>query len=102
VVFGLYNSFSAATRGNLLDNYEESKSRPGRRIAAEKRRIARRILREFYKTPEFEKLPGAIQLAMKEVCPVRDSHPVKDDAHFASRITWDVEMEQFAENLGLS
>ncbi len=62
-----------------MDNIDEGKSRPGRKIAAERRRIARAVLREFYKSPEFEKLPGTIQLAMKEICPVRDSHPSKED-----------------------
>lgn len=43
--------------------------RPGRKIAAEKRRVARGILQEFYGSEQFCGLPRKVQLAMLLVCP---------------------------------
>jgi len=44
-------------------------SRPGRKLAAEKRRVARGILQEFYDSEQFSGLPRKVQLAMFLVCP---------------------------------
>ncbi|NLK04792.1 MAG: hypothetical protein GX315_00350 [Spirochaetales bacterium] len=47
--------------------------RPGRKLGAEKRRIAREILREFYASEEFSRLGRKVQLAMQELCPAEES-----------------------------
>ncbi len=43
--------------------------RPGRKIAAEKRRVAREILWEFYGSEQFSELPRKVQLALSLICP---------------------------------
>lgn len=48
--------------------------RPGRKLGAERRRIAREILRRFYNTDEFAFLPSEVRLAILELCPELDSH----------------------------
>lgn len=53
----------------------EKKRRPGRKEGAERRRIARAYLREFYRTEEFQSLPRKYRLAILELCPEKDSHP---------------------------
>lgn len=45
-------------------------SRPGRKLGKEKRRLAKAILRRFYKTEGFEALPQTVKLAITELCPV--------------------------------
>lgn len=47
--------------------------RPGRKLGAEKRRIAREILREFYASEEFSHLARRVQLAMQELCPAEET-----------------------------
>ncbi len=65
-------------QGEVLKDSKRSEPRPGRRVAAERRRIARSVIREFYATHQFAHLPSAVQVALKEICPVRDSHPTRD------------------------
>ncbi|MFA6688128.1 MAG: hypothetical protein ACOX6K_07500 [Sphaerochaetaceae bacterium] len=47
--------------------------RPGRKLGAERRRVARDILRRFYHTDEFYLLPTAVRLAILELCPEQDN-----------------------------
>ncbi len=51
---------------------KQKQVRPGRKLGAEKRRIAREILREFYESEEFSKLCRRVQLAMQELCPAEE------------------------------
>lgn len=46
--------------------------RPGRKLGAERRRIAREILRRFYNSDDFAYLPSDVRLAMLELCPEQD------------------------------
>lgn len=46
--------------------------RPGRRLGAERRCIARKILRRFYATDDFAYLPSEVRLAMLELCPEQE------------------------------
>ena len=46
--------------------------RPGRKLGAERRRIARSVLREFYADVQFQELPRKVQLAILELCPECD------------------------------
>ncbi len=46
--------------------------RPGRKLGAERRRIAREILQRFYATDEFAYLPSEVRLAMLELCPEQE------------------------------
>jgi hypothetical protein len=55
------------------------KRRPGRKEAAERRRVAREYLREFYESEEFLQVPQKYRLAMLELCPTKDSHPQNPD-----------------------
>lgn len=48
--------------------------RPGRKLGAERRRVAREILRRFYDTDTFAFLPSEVRLAMLELCPEEDIH----------------------------
>lgn len=47
----------------------EVKKRPGRKLAAEKRRIARETMKQFIGTPEFYSLDRKVQLAILQLCP---------------------------------
>ncbi len=47
--------------------------RPGRKLAAEKRRIAKEVLHEFYASPQFLELPRRIQLALLTICIPKNS-----------------------------
>jgi hypothetical protein len=65
---------NSTSEGARVENNSErglrwASPRPGRKIAAEKRRIAREILREFYGSEQFCGLPRKIQLAIFLVCP---------------------------------
>ncbi len=51
---------------------EHLKKRPGRKLGAEKRRVAKQILSEFSKTDEFTNLPRPVQLAIQELSQYRD------------------------------
>ncbi|AEV30100.1 hypothetical protein SpiGrapes_2325 [Sphaerochaeta pleomorpha str. Grapes] len=53
---------------------ELEKTRPGRKLGAEKRRLARTYLREFYETESFLQIPQKYRLAILELCPVKESH----------------------------
>ena len=46
--------------------------RPGRKIGAERRRVARETLRQFYGCKAFHDLPGNVRVAMLELCPRED------------------------------
>lgn len=46
--------------------------RPGRKIGAERRRVARETLRNFYGFKAFHDLPGNVRVAMLELCPRED------------------------------
>lgn len=45
------------------------RERPGRKLGAEKRRIAREELQRFYHTDAFMQLPRKVQLALTVLCP---------------------------------
>ncbi len=47
----------------------KSNTRPGRKIAAEKRRVAREVLVNFCLTDEFFNLPGYVKAALRTLCP---------------------------------
>jgi hypothetical protein len=47
--------------------------RPGRKIGAERRRVARETLRQFYGLKAFHDLPGNVRVAMLELCPREDN-----------------------------
>lgn len=47
---------------------QEGLPRPGRLIAAERRRVAKETLRKFYTTKAFEELPSKVRLSMLELC----------------------------------
>ena len=46
--------------------------RPGRKVGAERRRVARETLRQFYGFKAFHDLPGSVRVAMLELCPRED------------------------------
>lgn len=54
------------TLGQRAENHRTV--RPGRKLGAEKRRVARQILRDFYASEQFELLPRQVQLAMLQLC----------------------------------
>jgi hypothetical protein len=65
----------------------QEKTRPGRKLGAEKRRLARLYLREFYETESFKQQPQKYRLAMLELCPVKESHRTQAplaDCHWES------------------
>lgn len=45
------------------------RSRPGRKLGAEKRRLAREQLRDFYGSEVFGQLPTRVRLALFTLCP---------------------------------
>ncbi|MBR1919424.1 MAG: hypothetical protein IJ831_07345 [Spirochaetales bacterium] len=47
----------------------EIKKRPGRKIAAEKRRIARETMKSFIGSKEFYALDRKVQIAILQLCP---------------------------------
>lgn len=47
----------------------EVKKRPGRRVAAERRREARAVLQDFIATQDFRSLPREIQLSILTLNP---------------------------------
>lgn len=47
----------------------EKLKRPGRKIAAEKRKLARSIIAQFSCTEEFYNLPGNIKASLRALCP---------------------------------
>ncbi|MCR5731384.1 MAG: hypothetical protein K6G51_00360 [Sphaerochaetaceae bacterium] len=47
----------------------EVKKRPGRKLAAEKRRIARETMKSFIGSPEFYALDRKVQVAILQLCP---------------------------------
>ncbi len=53
--------------------------RPGRKVGAEKRRIAKETLRNFYTTDDFLNLPSGVKLAMLTLCPKTDTHPYREE-----------------------
>ena len=57
-----------------MENPRQEKTRPGRKLGAEKRRLARSYLREFYESESFQQLPQKYRLAILELCPVKESH----------------------------
>ncbi|MPM13404.1 hypothetical protein SDC9_59761 [bioreactor metagenome] len=52
----------------MANKHKEGLKRNGRMVGAERRRIARQTLREFYKTSDFEELPSKVRLSMLELC----------------------------------
>jgi hypothetical protein len=59
-----------------METNELESKRPGRKLGAEKRRVARSYLREFYETEAFLQVPQKYRLAILELCPIKDSHTV--------------------------
>jgi hypothetical protein len=59
-----------------METNERERTRPGRKLGAEKRRVARSYLREFYETEAFLQVPQKYRLAILELCPIKDSHTV--------------------------
>lgn len=57
-----------------MEKRELEKTRPGRKLGAEKRRLARIYLREFYETESFMQIPQKYRLAILELCPLKESH----------------------------
>jgi len=55
-----------------MHTQEKRTERPGRKIGAERRRIARMILRDFYESEQFSMLNRMVQLAMLELCPAQE------------------------------
>jgi hypothetical protein len=60
-----------------METNELEKTRPGRKLGAEKRRVARSYLREFYETEAFLQVPQKYRLAILELCPIKDSHTMR-------------------------
>lgn len=48
---------------------EKKQTRPGRKLAAEKRRLARYQLSQFACTDQYFALPGHIKAALRTLCP---------------------------------
>ena len=57
-----------------MGKHQQGFKRNGRMLAAERRRIARQILREFYQTEAFEELPSRVRLSMLELCSKEPSY----------------------------
>ncbi|HAP57718.1 MAG: hypothetical protein VB088_07185 [Sphaerochaeta sp.] len=55
-----------------MHTQQKRNERPGRKIGAERRRVARMILRDFYESEQFSNLNRMVQLAMLELCPVQE------------------------------
>lgn len=55
-----------------MQTQQQRLERPGRKIGAERRRVARMILRDFYESEQFSNLNRLVQLAMLELCPVQE------------------------------
>lgn len=55
-----------------MNRQEKKSERPGRKIGAERRRVARMILRDFYESEQFSALNRMVQLAMLELCPIQE------------------------------
>jgi len=58
--------------GGSMNTQEKRSERPGRKIGAERRRVARMILRDFYESEQFSALNRTVQLAMLELCPIQE------------------------------
>ena len=55
-----------------MHTQEKRSERPGRKIGAERRRIARMIIRSFYESEQFSALDRMVQLAILELCPLQE------------------------------
>lgn len=53
----------------MENHITEKKRRPGRKIAAEKRRIARSTLIAFARSDDYAALPRKVQVAIEALCP---------------------------------
>jgi len=71
-VVGIRGALSPIQEVNMQEE-RQRQARPGRKLGAEKRRVARQILREFYASEEFSRLGRRVQLAMQELCPAEES-----------------------------
>ncbi len=66
----------------------EIKKRPGRKLAAEKRRIARETMKGFIGSEEFYALDRKVQLAILQLCPSVKEPERKEEYDISPFVTY--------------